>query len=179
MKKAVFLDKDGTIINNIPYNIDFSKITINSQTIKGLQKLQEKGYLLIIVTNQSGIAKNIFLEHDFVNHLHQILNLFLQHGIFINSYYYCPHNKETSLVTCMCRKPRPGMIIQAAKDFSIDLSNSWMVGDILNDIEAGNTARVKTILIDNGNETEWILTPPRIPTHTVKNFYRAAEIITD
>lgn len=181
MRKAVFLDKDGTIIQNIPYNIDFTKIRITIQAVEGLKLLQKMGYIFIIITNQSGVEKGYFSEQEFIKHIHYIIDMFWQRGIFITSYYYCPHDyKKTSqgyVKPCYCGKPKPGMIIDAAKEFFINLSQSWMIGDILNDIEAGNAAFVKTILINNGNETEWHLNEKRKPHYIVENFYQAAMVI--
>lgn len=183
MKKAVFLDKDGTIIQNVPYNIDLRKIRITSPTVNGLKLLQEMGYVLIIITNQSGVEKGYFSEKEFVKHIHIIIDLFSQKEIYITSYYYCPHDYKKTPVgyikPCQCGKPKPGMIIQAATDFSINLSESWMIGDILNDIEAGNAAHTKTILINNGNETEWNIDEKRKPQFIVDNFYQAALVIRD
>lgn len=181
MNKAVFLDKDGTIINNIPYNIKLEKITILPSTIDGLRLLLKNGYQLIIVTNQSGVAKGYFSEQDFLQHLHAILDLFLQQGIFISSYYYCPHNRfytpQGLVKTCFCGKPNPGMLLKAANDFSIDLSASWMIGDILNDVEAGKRANTHTILLNVGNETEWQGGDLRNPDFVSNNLLDAARII--
>ena len=80
-------------------------------------------------------------------------------------------------VTCDCRKPKPGLLLKAIEDFSVDASQSWMIGDILNDAEAGKAAGCRSILINNGNETEWIITEPRKPDYTVTNLLEAAHII--
>ena len=88
--------------------------------------------------------------------------------------YYCPHYPDGKIqkykIECDCRKPKPGLILQAAREHDIDLSNSWMIGDILNDVEAGNRAGCKTILLDNGNETEWIWNEIRTPAFIVNNW---------
>jgi len=98
----------------------------------------------------------------------------LQNKVNLNGFYYCPHSPQDN---CNCRKPRPGMIFKAAKDLQIDLSKSWMIGDILNDVEAGKMSDCKTILINNGNETEWVWNQQRMPDFIANNLKAASEII--
>ena len=99
----------------------------------------------------------------------------------LDAFYYCPHLVEGTIkeyaIDCNCRKPKPGLIFKAAKDFDINLNNSWMIGDILNDVEAGNAAGCKTILITNGNETEWILNAQRMPDYEAKDLKHATQIV--
>ncbi len=100
----------------------------------------------------------------------------------LSGFYYCPHHPHGKIpeyaVDCFCRKPRPGLLQKAALEHEIDLASSWLVGDILHDIEAGNRAGCRTVLIDNGNEAEWDLSPRRQPEFIVKNVYEAALTIT-
>jgi D-glycero-D-manno-heptose 1,7-bisphosphate phosphatase len=181
MKKAVFIDKDGTLIKNIPYNIDPGKIEFEADAIASLQMLQACGYQLILVSNQPGIALAYFSEED-VKELFKYLEYRLQlQGVQLNSYYYCPHYAhgvlEPYAKACYCRKPMPGMLLKAAMELDIDLELSWMIGDILDDTEAGNRAGCKTILLNNGNETEWMLTHNRQPSYICKSWKDAAGII--
>ncbi len=181
MNKAVFIDKDGTLINDVPYNVDVSRISFAPGVIDGMMLLKNSGFKLIVVSNQSGIARGFFTEaqlHEVSKHIQKQL---AQYGLRIDSFYYCPHCasgtvKEYS-IECICRKPWPGLLLKAAKDYHINLNLSWMIGDILNDVEAGHNAGCKTILINNGNETEWVMSPERTPGYIVKNFKEAAEII--
>jgi len=181
MNKAVFIDKDGTLINDVPYNVDVSQISFAPGVIDGMMLLKNSGYKLIVVSNQSGIAKGFFTEtqlHGVSKHIQRQLQ---QYELRIDSFYYCPHYvpgvvKEYS-VKCTCRKPQPGLLLKAAEDYDINLKLSWMIGDILNDVEAGHHAGCKTILINNGNETEWVMSPERTPGYIVNNFKEAAEII--
>ena len=178
--KAVFLDKDGTLIPDIPYNVDVDRITIDAETIKALQVLQ-KDFLIIVISNQSGIAKGYFNEQDLEKVRHKINRLLKVHHISIDGFYYCPHHPGGAVkkyaMDCTCRKPMPGLILKAAEDHGIDLAESWMIGDILHDVEAGKRAGCRTILLDNGNETEWMLTPLRTPDFTVRDLLEAASII--
>jgi len=177
-RKAVFIDKDGTLIPNIPYNIDPRRITIEDETIEGLRLLKDEGFLFIVISNQSGIAKGYFKEMDLEQVWNKISALLQRHEISIDSVYYCTHEPngivEQYAVECDCRKPLPGMILKAASQLKIDLSQSWMIGDILNDVEAGNRAGCSTILIDNGNETEWQMSEERTPAFIAGNILEAA-----
>lgn len=181
MKKAVFIDKDGTLIPDIPYNVKPELITLSANAAEGLKELQEQGFLLVIISNQPGVAYGLFTEKELVIVKVRIEQLLEKHNVTLDGFYYCPHYPEGKITAfamqCECRKPMPGLILKAATDIDIDLSQSWMIGDILNDVQAGNTAGCKTILIDNGNETEWELTPHRVPLYTVTNINEAAAAI--
>jgi D-glycero-D-manno-heptose 1,7-bisphosphate phosphatase len=181
--KAIFLDKDGTLIENIPYNIDPEKIRLYQGVPEALQQLKSQGFKLIIVTNQPGVALGYFEEQKINDFWRAFDKIFSKAEVAIDGFYYCPHHgqglvKEYSL-ECSCRKPLPGMIYQAAREHDIDLAESWMIGDILHDVEAGNRAGCKTILINNGNETEWEYNKLRTPTYMVWNILEAAEQILE
>jgi D,D-heptose 1,7-bisphosphate phosphatase len=178
MSPAIFLDKDGTLIHDVPYNVDLDKIRLCAGVADGVERLHQAGFRLVVVTNQSGVARGYFEEAAIApveQHLRQLLQ------VPIAGFYYCPHHPDGVVadyaIRCNCRKPKPGMLLQATADLGIDLDRSWLVGDILNDVEAGRRAGCRTVLIDNGNETEWILSPRRSPHHTAKTFDEAANII--
>jgi D-glycero-D-manno-heptose 1,7-bisphosphate phosphatase len=183
INKAVFLDKDGTLIPDIPYNGDPDLITLSPHAVTGLKRLMQSGYLLIVVSNQPGLAFGYINKEQLIA-VRQRLNLLLNlHGIYLSGFYYCPHHvngtvKEFNLV-CDCRKPKAGLLIEAAKIHHIDLSSSWMIGDILDDVEAGNKAQCKTVLINNGNETLWKMNDERTPDYMVKDINQAADYILE
>jgi D,D-heptose 1,7-bisphosphate phosphatase len=181
LRKAVFIDKDGTLIPDIPYNVNPSLVTLNEGVLEGLRMLSQNNFLLIMISNQAGIAYGYFKEEALEGVKEKVASLLAEANITLDAYYFCPHHvkgcvKEYTF-DCDCRKPKPGMILKAAEEFNIDLSSSFMIGDILNDVEAGKAAGCKSILLDNGGETEWILTKERTPDHVVKNFKEAAEWI--
>lgn len=180
--KAVFLDKDGTLVEDIPYNIDPDLIQLTEGALEGLRILQAEGYRLIVVTNQSGIARGYFEEPALGGVEKRLQELLQPADIPLTGFYYCPHHPDGTIpeyaLNCSCRKPQPGLLQRAAREHDIDLASSWLVGDILNDIEAGKRAGCRAILIDNGNETEWELSPVRQPDFVVKNLYEAALTIT-
>jgi D-glycero-D-manno-heptose 1,7-bisphosphate phosphatase len=181
MRKAVFIDRDGTLIKDIPYNSNPDLIRFEDYAIEFLQQLKKKNFLLIVISNQDGVAQGYFAEENVYKMHEAIRRMLLPHHVQVDAFYYCPHLPESKITAyamdCDCRKPRPGLIFKAAKMFNINLDESWMIGDILNDIEAGNMAGCKTIFINNGNETEWLLKAERIPEYEVSNLEQAAEII--
>jgi histidinol-phosphate phosphatase family protein len=181
MTGAVFLDKDGTVIEDVPYNVDPARIRLLPGAETGLKMLHAAGWRLFIVTNQSGIARGYYTEHDMAiveNHLRNVMAGF---GVRLGGYYFCPHYPGGTVpgyaVRCMCRKPEPGLLVRAAQENGIDLRDSWIVGDILNDVEAGRRAGCRTVLLDNGKETEWQLARHRLPHHIVGDLREAAQII--
>jgi D-glycero-D-manno-heptose 1,7-bisphosphate phosphatase len=180
-RKAIFLDKDGTLIPDVPYNVNPDLIILNNGVIEGLKLLKDNGYILAVISNQAGVARGYF-KYNELEKVKEKLNLLLKkQGIEIDAYYFCPHHPLGKVaeysVACDCRKPEPGMILKAAKDLQIDTKKSWMIGDILNDVEAGNRAGCKTILLDIGNETEWSESPFRTPTFIAPDFLHAAGLI--
>jgi D,D-heptose 1,7-bisphosphate phosphatase len=178
----VFLDKDGTLVEDIPYNVDPQRMRLAPGVLDGLRYLHAAGCRLVVVTNQSGIARGYFSEGELAAVEKRLRQLLAQGNVPLDGFYYCPHHPSGVVpgyaIHCSCRKPEPGLILRAAADLqATDLSNSWMIGDILNDVECGKRAGVRTILIDNGNETEWEWTPLRQPEFTVQSFLEAAHII--
>ncbi len=181
--KAVFLDKDGTLVKDVPYNVDPARIELMPGAAQGLRMLQNAGYRLIIVSNQSGVARGYFAEQALVPVEERLRGLLGDAGVSLDGFYYCPHHPQGSVaqytLSCLCRKPAPGLLLQAAQELDLTLHSSWMIGDILDDVEAGRRAGCRTILLDNGNETEWVLSPLRQPDHIAREFIQAAYIILD
>ena len=181
MNKAIFLDKDGTLVEDVPYNVEPQKIRLCAGAAAGVRSLYQAGYQIFIITNQSGIALNYFPETALVEVHQHLQSVLAANGVPLSGFYYCPHHPDGSVsgyaVACECRKPKPGLLMQAAQEHQINLSQSWMIGDILNDVEAGRLAGCRTILIDNGNETEWELSRQRLPHHLVADLVEAARVI--
>ena len=154
-QKAVFLDRDGTLIVDKPYNANPNEIEFLPGTVEGLAALRDAGYLLIVVTNQSGIARGYFDERALQAMHRRLSELLIPAGITIAAYYYCPHHVDGKVPTlarfCGCRKPSPGMILRAASDWSIDLHDSWLIGDSLSDAEAASAAGCNAILVGGGH----------------------------
>ncbi|HJU06216.1 MAG TPA: HAD family hydrolase [Nitrospiraceae bacterium] len=181
MRKAVFLDKDGTLIEDVPYNCDLTRIKLLPGAVEGLQALHAAGYALVVISNQAGVAHG-FLTEQFLAAVETRLRALLSAaGVPLDGFFYCPHHPDGAMpkyaVRCTCRKPKPGLILRAASQLKIDPTRSWMVGDILHDVEAGRGAGCRTVLIDNGNETEWQVSDMRWPDHIAKDLAEASDII--
>ena len=169
--KAVFLDRDGTIIADIPYLNDEKLITISKSAIQGLRLLQALQLKLIIITNQSGIARGFFSKNDLKRIHKNLVELLHREGIEILDVFYCPHHPDDA---CICRKPSSYMIERAAIKHRIDLKKSFMIGDKLIDVQAGNKAGVKSILLQS-NAAE--SSPIHQPSYVAKNLLDACEWI--
>ena len=157
--KAVFLDRDG-VINEVIYHKEMgivdSPSTVEQFKLlpdvgKAINKFHEQGFKVFIVSNQPGMAKNHYNKDVFEEIQEKMKNELAKDGAKIDAEYYCLHHPEAAVekyhVMCDCRKPKPGLILQAAKENKIDLSESWMIGDGINDIQAGQAAGCRTILI--------------------------------
>lgn len=149
--RAVFLDRDGTLIVDKPYSSDPDGIELLGGVSEGLFLLQEAGFRLIVVTNQSAIARGYYDEAALARMHRRIDDLLGSSGVLVSAYYFCPHHVEgidPSLAKpCHCRKPAPGMILRAARDWSIDLRLSWLIGDSFTDCQAGERAGCRSVLV--------------------------------
>ncbi|MFQ3578827.1 MAG: HAD family hydrolase [Bacteroidales bacterium] len=146
-QKAVFLDRDGVINNgNEYYTYTIEKFIINKGVAEGLQLLQEAGFLLIVITNQSGIAKGLYTIDD-VEKVHAYMKeLLREKGIEITDIYYCPHHPDVS--TCRCRKPGTEMLERAIKKYNITTEQSYLIGDSISDIQAAVAMGINAIKIE-------------------------------
>lgn len=155
MNKAVFFDRDGVLNEEVGYLFEVEKFRWIEGAIDAIKLCNEKNFLAIVVTNQSGVARNFYTEDD-VKKIHDFMQEDLKKfNAHIDAFYYCPHHAdgvvEKYKKICDCRKPKPGMILQAAKDFDIDLKQSILFGDSQRDIDAANNAGVKGIFFNGGN----------------------------
>jgi D-glycero-D-manno-heptose 1,7-bisphosphate phosphatase len=167
--KAVFVDKDGTLVENVPYNVDPARIALTRGAADGIAALARDGYRVIVVSNQPGVALGKFPEGAL-----DAVKARLAEMVALDGFYFCPHAPQAA---CRCRKPSPGLLERAAREQGVSLADSWLIGDILDDVEAGRRAGCRTVLLDNGNETEWQLTPERLPHHIACDLAQAAALI--
>jgi D,D-heptose 1,7-bisphosphate phosphatase len=179
--KAVFLDKDGTVIDNLPFKADPGRMTLARGAAAGLQRFNRLGYLLLVVSNQPGVAFGRFGPAALAVVERRLRQLLWGEGLPLAGFYYCPHHPHGSVPEyarlCTCRKPWPGMLLRAATEHGIDLRASWMAGDILDDVEAGRRAGCRTVLIDNGGETVWRRSRLRWPDVTAPDLDAAARLV--
>ncbi|MDN2663288.1 D-glycero-beta-D-manno-heptose 1,7-bisphosphate 7-phosphatase [Psychromonas sp. 14N.309.X.WAT.B.A12] len=147
-KPAVFLDRDGVINKDNGYVSEIDDFEFLEGAIEACIALKKKGYLLVVVTNQSGIARGYFSEEQFHTLTEWMDWSMADRGVDLDGIYYCPHHSEAGIgefkIDCECRKPKPGMLSNAIDDLSIDVENSILVGDKVSDIQAGIAAGVKT-----------------------------------
>jgi D-glycero-D-manno-heptose 1,7-bisphosphate phosphatase len=178
---AVFLDKDGTLVENVPYCADPDRIRLGPGALDGLALLRRAGYELVVVSNQSGVARGLFPEAALAPLAAKLKRILLDAGIPLRGFLYCPHHPDAVVeryrLRCACRKPAPGLLLRAAAMYGLELRASWMVGDILDDVEAGQRASCRTVLLDVGGETEWRPGPGRQPHHVAGDLWEAARLI--
>ncbi len=156
MKKniAIFLDRDGTINEEVGYMDSLDKFKIIPGAYDAIRLINKSGMKVVVISNQAGVARGLFTE-DFVKITHEYLqNALRKRGAYIDNFYYCPHHPTEGIdpyrQVCNCRKPAPGMLLQAAQDLNIDLKRSYLVGDRFNDMEAGKKIGVRGILVKTG-----------------------------
>jgi len=146
MRKALFLDRDGVINEDLGYTHRIAQFRFVDDIFSLCRYAQAKGYLIIVVTNQSGIARKLYTREQFKTLTRWITTQFYRRGIRIHSVEYCPHHPDITL-KCSCRKPRPGMIHRAQRRYAINLQKSIMVGDKLSDMQAAQKAGIGTRLL--------------------------------
>jgi D,D-heptose 1,7-bisphosphate phosphatase len=156
MRRAVFLDRDGVLNKDPPHfahRLDQLELIPRSGT--AVKILNEYGYLVIIISNQSGVARGYYTEKEVSIFNNTLLLKIKEYGGEVDAIYYCPHHPDAKIekyrLICNCRKPEPGMLLQAAEEYNIDLQKSYVVGDKWSDIEAGKNAGCQTILVLTGH----------------------------
>jgi len=188
MNKTVFLDRDGVIVKDVNLLTNIKQINIPKDVPEVLSLLKESGFKLIVVSNQAVVARGLISEKDVENINSEIeLQIVKSDGPKFDAVYFCPHHPNATLpeyrTNCDCRKPRAGMLTQAAKEHNIDFTKSFMIGDRITDIVAGKNAGCKTILLETGMHSEkTIVTVDKIdeniqPDFKCQNLLTAAEWI--
>ena len=178
-RRAVFIDKDGTLVENVPYNVDPDLLRFRPAALAALAALAQAGFELLLATNQSGLAHGYFTRRQF-SKLQRVLEqrLLDEAGVRLLDVLVCPHAPgPDGAPACLCRKPTPGMLTRGARMHGIDLTGSWMVGDTLDDVEAGRRAGCRTVLLDSGGETLWQRSPLRTPDACLKDWDEVAHLI--
>lgn len=141
MKKAVFLDRDGVINHDFGYVFKPKDFVLLGGVIEAVRAIKKEGFVCIVVTNQAGIARGLYSEGDYHSLNRYMLDIFRSNNLVIDGVYHCPHHPDYT-GACTCRKPNPGMLFEAAKDFDISLSESYLLGDKTSDVYAGIAAGI-------------------------------------
>ena len=181
LQPAVFLDKDGTLLEDVPYNVKPSLMRFAPGAREALTALSASSFVLFVISNQAGVALGKFPRASLDDVEAQLRNLFRECGATLCGAYWCPHHPAGHVapydVACDCRKPAAGLLLRAAREHRIDLARSWFIGDILDDVEAGNRAGCRTVLLDNGHETEWLEGALRVPSARAADLREATQIV--
>ncbi len=178
---AVFLDRDGTINEDVNFLSSPEQVVLIDGSVEAIKEMNKLGLKIIVFTNQSGIARGYFTEDD-LHKIHSRLDeLLSQSGAWIDAYYYCPHHPTEGngeyKVECECRKPKDGMLQRASREQNIDLKKSFVVGDRCVDIKAGKTAGATTILVLTGYGRQEYEKCKNEPDFVAKDLKEAVEII--
>lgn len=150
MQRAVLLDRDGTLVPDVPYRREAAGLTLVPGAAAALRAVQQAGYAVVVITNQSGIARGYFTAAELAAQHARLRVLLADEGVQLAGIYSCPHGPDAG---CACRKPRPGMLHTAASELALDLPQSWMIGDKESDVRAGHAAGCRTILLAPPHET--------------------------
>lgn len=188
LRPAVFLDRDGVLIADVDLLVSQDQVHLICGAAEAVKALQDSGYLVVVVSNQTVVARGLATEAD-VRAVHAYIQrlLLAEGGAAVDAFYFCPHHPNATLpeyrVACTCRKPRPGMLLKAAEDLGIDLSTSYMIGDRMSDMAAGQRAGCQTILVQSGRhldppiESPDPVAPSCQPDFVCADLRRAAEWI--
>jgi D-glycero-D-manno-heptose 1,7-bisphosphate phosphatase len=179
MFPAIFLDRDGVLIENRPnYVRDWSQVKIFPEAINALSLPRVKTYKIVIITNQSAVGRGLVTMETARDINDRLVNLIHRRGGQVDGVYMCPHKPDDG---CNCRKPQPGLFIQAAEELLLDLKRSWMIGDAWSDIQAGQAAGLRqVILVKTGRGAEQLLEPrpDEVSHHLIfDNLYQAMSAI--
>jgi len=183
--RAVFLDRDGTLNEEVGYLDSAGKLQMIPEAFEAVRRINESGMKAVVVTNQAGVAKGLFSE-KFVRDVNdRIQGLFIEYGALIDRFYYCPHHPSEGAdpyrKICDCRKPEPGLLQQAAQDLDIDLARSYMIGDHLRDVETARRVGAKGILVTTGHGADQLktsgITAANQPDYVAKNILEAVDWI--
>ncbi|WP_303725876.1 D-glycero-beta-D-manno-heptose 1,7-bisphosphate 7-phosphatase [Anaerovibrio lipolyticus] len=160
MNKAVFFDRDGTLNEEVHYLHKIEDFKWIEGAIDAIKYCNDNGYLAIVITNQSGVARGYYPESDIMKLYDWMNDDLAKHGAHLDGIYYCPHHPTGKVreyaIDCDCRKPKPGMLFKAQKDHNIDLKSSYLIGDGVRDVECAEAAGVKGIRYTGGNLLEFL-----------------------
>jgi D-glycero-D-manno-heptose 1,7-bisphosphate phosphatase len=179
VERAVFLDRDGTIIEHVDYVYDCSQVKLIPRASEAIRLLNESGFKVIIITNQPGVARGYFTEETVREINKYVQECLAKEGARIDEVYYCPHHAEGTIEEyakeCDCRKPKPGMIVRAVHELGIDLEGSFAIGDRTIDVEAGERAGCRTVLLADENQPNNMKETATIADYVAPDLYEAVK----
>lgn len=184
MIKAVFLDRDGTINHEVDFLRRVEDVRLLPGVAEGMKRLKSAGFALVVVSNQSGLARGIFDEADLACVQLEIKCQLAQQAAAWDAVYFCPHHPSEGVIAelvveCDCRKPKPGLVYMAAREMGISLADSFMIGDRLRDVACGKAAGMRSVLVESGRHLEdgQPATKDETPDFVAKDFSKAVDWI--
>ena len=163
-RPAVFLDRDGTLIEDVGYVDRLERLKLYPWSVESVKLLRRCGYAVVVVTNQAGVARGMVREQAVTEAYNEIQRVLSEVGEQLDGHYYCPHLATASVAAyrreCSCQKPKPGMVLQAARDLELDLSRSVVVGDRWTDIQLARAVDAKAVLVRTGYGVSQLASPP-------------------
>ena len=164
LRPAVFLDRDGTLIEDVGYVDRLERLELYPWSIESVKLLRRCGYAVVVVTNQAGVARGMVREQAVTDAYDEIQRMLSKVGEQLDGHYYCPHLATASVAAyrheCSCQKPKPGMVLQAAQDLDLDLGRSVVVGDRWTDVRLARAVAAKAVLVRTGYGVSQLLNPP-------------------
>jgi histidinol-phosphate phosphatase family protein len=179
----MFLAEDGIVVHDGPPSLDPRRMRLVTGAGSALQLLRDAGFSFHVISHQPGVARGLFDEEELAPVRIRLDELLAAEGIPLADFSYCPHDphgvRRGYAVDCVCRTPRPGLLMRAAREHDLDIARSWLIGDRLDDIEAGVRAGCRTVLLDDGREREWRLSETRLPHHMALGLDEAALLVLE
>ncbi|MEW6040279.1 MAG: HAD family hydrolase [Elusimicrobiota bacterium] len=173
-KPAIFLDRDGTVIEDLSYLCDHNKVYLLPEVIPALKLLKKSGFMLILATNQSGIERKLITLEQLKKIHNRLAAILTLNDVKLDGIYFCPHHPDTK---CTCRKPQPGMALWAKKKFNLDLEKSFSIGDKISDVEFAKKFSGTSVLISSSNIKKNFISGGVTPDYVAKNILDAARWI--
>jgi histidinol-phosphate phosphatase family protein len=178
-RPAIFIDKDGTLVRAVACNAEPQRLDLAPGVGRALRMLQDSGFVLIVIANKSRIAEGRLGVAALMRVGERLAALLAQDGVALSGFYVCPRVASAGEPECAWPEPGPWLLQRVADEHRLDLERSWVVGGVLNDVEAGRRAGCRTALIDCGSETEWLLSRWRMPDLVATNLDTAARLIAE
>lgn len=182
-QRAVFLAKDSIVVHEVPTSLEPLQMRLVTGAGAALGPLRDAGLSFYVISHQPGVARGLFDEEQLAPVRTRVDELLAAEGIPLEDFLYCPHDprgvRRDYAVDCVCRAPRPGLLLRAAREHGVDVRRSWVIGDSFDEIEAGVRGGCRTVLLDDGREREWRLSEMRLPHHVALGLDEAALLILE
>ena len=182
-QRAIFLAKDSIVVHDVRSGLEPEQMQLVAGAGAALAPLRDEGLSFYVISHQPGVAHGFFDEEELVPVRARVKELLAAEGIPLTDFLYCPHDprglRRDYAVDCVCRVPRPGLLLRAAREHGVDVGRSWLIGASLDEIEAGVRSGCRTVLLDDGHEREWRLSEMRLPHHVALGLDEAALLILE